>query len=224
MNTNKVRVASLSIPLLLGVLAVRPGETQPVSFNRAVQDYKDGKYSLALSELESYKTAYPNNALVHYYIALCQQSLNHIDRAKAEFEWVAVRSGPYKSMAQTGLQQLSGSHANNTTAAASQGNGPSGAGIITTGLKARKAIDFYTDWCPHCKEFAPAFASMKAKYRQIDFQELNAEDPQNADIVKRYSVNSYPRVVLLSADGKVLFNDTPYYTAPEFEQELLKFQ
>jgi thiol-disulfide isomerase/thioredoxin len=219
MNSKKRKIAGLVVLLLLVFLAVRPGASQPVSFNRAVQDYKDGKYSLALSELEAYKSAYPNNALVHYYIALCQQSLNHIDKAKTEFEWVATRSGPYQSMAQTGLQQLSGSHATTTTAGAVQSVPTS-----TTASKVRRAIDFYTDWCPHCKEFAPAFTAMKAKYRQIDFQELNAEDPQNADIVKRYSVNSYPRVVLLSGDGNVLFNDTPYYAIPDFEKELLKFQ
>jgi uncharacterized protein YkwD len=105
-NTKTIVKCGLASLLSFSIgLAVLAG---PVSFQQAVSDYNAGKYSLALSEFESYKSAYPNYAQVHYYLALCHQSLNHVDKARAEYQWVAERaSGSLKPLAAAGLAGLS---------------------------------------------------------------------------------------------------------------------
>ena len=82
-----------------------------VSFQQAVADYNGGKYGRALTEFVTYESANPNNALVHYYVALCQQSIGQFEQAKAEFSWVATHAdGQLKSMGAAGLEQLAHAH------------------------------------------------------------------------------------------------------------------
>jgi uncharacterized protein YkwD len=73
----------------------------PASFEQAVADYKAGHVSTALSEFQSYKLAYPTNALVRYYIGLCYEQLGRFDEARAELLWV-------NSFGDAHLQGLSG--------------------------------------------------------------------------------------------------------------------
>src|SRR5271163_4365483 len=58
------------------------------SFQEAVAQYNSGKYAQAVSSLEVVKASYPNNALVHYYMALSQQAIGHLTQAKEEYQWV----------------------------------------------------------------------------------------------------------------------------------------
>ena len=135
--------AVISLPLLAA----------PVSFDQAVADYKAGKYGQALSEMQAYAAAYPNNALVRYYIALCQQSIGHFDQAKTEFDWVAKNGDVrLRSMAEAGLQQLSRAHTQTTSAptiaAATppRSAAPALAQVHGGNAKVSKVLEFYTDW------------------------------------------------------------------------------
>jgi hypothetical protein len=121
----------------------------PASFNQAVSDYNAGKYAQALGEMEAYGAAYPTNALVRYYIALCQQGIGHFDKAKSEFQWVSQNGDArLRSMAQAGMQQLSRAH---TQIASSSINTASTMGRASQstshgGDKIKKVLEFYTDW------------------------------------------------------------------------------
>ena len=114
-------------------------------FTQAVGDYNSGKYFRALGEFKSYLSAYPNNALVHYYIALCEQGLNHLEQAKQEFQWVASHGDArLAAMAQSGIGQLANARTQispssrvATIAQAPQQN--------STG-KVKKIIEFYAHW------------------------------------------------------------------------------
>jgi len=120
----------------------------PVSFQQAVNDYKVGNFAKALPELQAYGLQYPDNALVHYYIGLCHQGLNHLDQAKKEFQWVSehgdVRLRP---LAQAGLQRLS--RVNTHITYGSRG-GVSSTSVLAnapqTNNKIRRVIEFYADW------------------------------------------------------------------------------
>lgn len=127
--------------LLSGQLGLAEG----VSFQQAVNDYTAGKYSQALSQLKVYESSYPDNALVHYYVALCHQSLGHIEQAKKEFQWVADRGDArLRVMAQTGLQQLSRAH---TQIAYAPTTSSTPARSSTAPIaKIKKVIEFYADW------------------------------------------------------------------------------
>src|SRR6202034_3936139 len=89
-------------------------------YNQAARDYSSGNYAKALGEFSELKGLYPNNALVRYYLALCEQAVGHFEQAKSEFGWVAqYGDARLKGMAQSGLQQLSGAHTSVTSGSGS---------------------------------------------------------------------------------------------------------
>ncbi len=124
----------------------------PVSFQQAVADYTSGKYSQASSELETYKQAYPNNALVHYYLALCKQAMGQLEGAKAEYLWVTQYGDVrLKGMAQAGFDQLSkvrssSSSRSSTTASSAPPPTASSPTAVVASAKVKKIIEFYADW------------------------------------------------------------------------------
>lgn len=140
----------LSAVALLAVLAAPDTAAAPVSFQQAVADYTAGKYSQANAEFESYKQAYPTNAMVHYYLALCKQALGHLDGAKAEYLWVTQNGDArLKGMAQAGYDQLSKTRASGSggggAIAAASSSSASSAPVVAT-AKVKKIIEFYADW------------------------------------------------------------------------------
>jgi thiol-disulfide isomerase/thioredoxin len=68
-----------------------------------------------------------------------------------------------------------------------------------------KIIDLYTDWCGWCKKFEPTFMQARAKYgNSIQFERLNAEQPPNDRLVKKYRVRGYPTLLFLDNNGKLV--------------------
>lgn len=121
----------------------------PVSFQQAVADYTAGKYNQAESELEGYKRAYPTNAMVHYYLALCKQAMGHLESAKAEYLWVSQNGDArLKGMAQAGFDQLSKVRSSNSSAVAATPAAATTAPATTqiASAKVKKIIEFYADW------------------------------------------------------------------------------
>lgn len=120
-------------------------------FGDAVNLYKSGNYSQALQDFTSIKAAYPNNALTHYYLALCHQALNHVTEAKTEYQWVSNYGDPtLKGHAAKGLAQLGTLRAQTGSVSiataspvSSSAAGPPAAGGPT---KVKKIIEFYADW------------------------------------------------------------------------------
>lgn len=150
------RLASGS-PLLIAMVAILSNqgtEAAPVSFQQAVADYTAGRYSQANAEFETYKQAYPTNAMVHYYLALCKQALGHIEGAKAEYLWVTQNGDArLRGMAQSGFDQLSkakysGTSTSVATATPGHTTGTSATSstpVVAT-AKVKKIIEFYADW------------------------------------------------------------------------------
>jgi hypothetical protein len=123
----------------------------PASFQQAVADYNGGKYSLALSELDSYKAVYPTNALVHYYSALCHQALNHLDLAKTDYQYVAEHGDArLQSMSRSAISQLSHVHAQTSFSGASAPMASSSAPrMVANSLaqgKVKRILEFSADW------------------------------------------------------------------------------
>lgn len=149
------RLASGSL-LLVAVVATllnQCSEAAPVSFQQAVADYTAGKYSQANAEFETYKQAYPTNAMVHYYLALCKQALGHIEGAKAEYLWVTQNGDArLRGMAQSGFDQLSKAKYSGTSSSSVATATPSHTATsasstpIVTTAKVKKIIEFYADW------------------------------------------------------------------------------
>lgn len=69
-------------------------------------------------------------------------------------------------------------------------------------------IDFYTVWCGPCKMMSTQVfpdAEVAAYFNEkfVNYQ-INAEDKNFADVVKRFRIQAYPTFVFLDASGKVL--------------------
>lgn len=144
MRKNHVAVALASL-----LVAVLPAISAPNLYAQAVADYNAGKYGQAASEFESVKAQYPNNALTHYYLALCRQALGHFEKARQEYEWVSQNGDAnLKSLAAQGLTRMSGvktsvsSGSSTRTASAS----PAAGSRPPAGAKVRKILEFYADW------------------------------------------------------------------------------
>lgn len=67
-------------------------------------------------------------------------------------------------------------------------------------------IDFYTTWCQPCKMMDSEVFAVKhiGDYFDKNFisLKLDAEKPENADLVKRFSINSFPTMVVLDSEGR----------------------
>lgn len=114
------------------LIAALPAMSAPANlYAQAVADYNAGKYGQAATAFETIKAQYPNNALTHYYLALCRQALGQFAKARQEYEWVSqYGDASLKGMAAQGMSRLSGSKSS---------------GTITAG-KVRKILEFYADW------------------------------------------------------------------------------
>lgn len=144
----------LGVWATLAILSAPPVFAQAVSFAQATQDYAHGKYAQALSEFETYRTAYPSNIQVHYYEALCYQALGRLGKAREEYDYVAKNdTGRLKGLAQQALSQLAkagGSSGSSSGSSSSSLNSTPQLASATTsarsGDKVRKVIEFYADW------------------------------------------------------------------------------
>lgn len=65
---------------------------------------------------------------------------------------------------------------------------------------------FYVDSSPGCKSMESTWDETKtrAKYKGIEFVRLNCSDVSNSDLVNKFSVNSYPTLVIVDQGGKTL--------------------
>lgn len=66
---------------------------------------------------------------------------------------------------------------------------------------------FYTDWCGYCQKFAPTFKKLsKDKEIQEKFAiaYVNAENPNNKEIVEEFDVEGFPTLYFVNGDKKEL--------------------
>lgn len=124
----------------------------PMTFESAVAEYKAGHYQSALSMFKAFSASSPSNAYVHYYIALCQHRLGHIDQARQEYQFVIQgRDAKLAPMAQAAMAQLSRAHTSGSsgsqTPAVANGTAQSSSpSQVSPGRRAKKVIEFYADW------------------------------------------------------------------------------
>jgi thioredoxin 1 len=73
-------------------------------------------------------------------------------------------------------------------------------------------IEFYSDWCSHCQEFAPTLYNIRKQYEdKYTFVTLNGEKPENAQLMKEFGITSYPSVFLVNPKNnqKIRLNQDP---------------
>lgn len=139
--------------LLLSALSTNMALATP-TFQEAVSDYNSGKYARALGILKNFKAQFPNNPLVHYYIALCEQAMGHIPQAQEEYQWVVAQGDPRLApQAATGLAQLAGKRVSGgggsrsgSYSATSTSPSQPGPSSSTGKPKVSKVLEFWAEW------------------------------------------------------------------------------
>lgn len=56
-------------------------------------------------------------------------------------------------------------------------------------------VMYYADWCGHCKRAKPQLEAAKGEYKgKVKIIMLNAEDPENASLLKQEDVQGFPTI------------------------------
>ncbi len=225
----KVRLSVGLVAALVGsagalvVGSFQPALAAPDVFSTAKSKYEKKDYQGALNDFKALSAKYPNNALCHYYMALCNQCLTRVGEAKKEYQWVIANDrSSLARQATAGLNQLSGVNngANGSATAGAYTPINSTSGKPSAGGQVKTVLDFYTTWCGPCKQMEPAFEAAKSRYTSISFKRYDAEDPANAALVKQYAVHAYPTIVMIDGKGKVLFNEPGSLPGDELAQAI----
>ncbi len=182
------------------------------AYDKAVADYTAGKYGQAATEFESLKATYPSNALTRYYLALTRQALGHYDKAKAEYQWVSTNGDArLRAMALQGMQRMSNTKSSVSSSSASIPFGTSSPSSTAAaqsnshaGAKVKTILKFTAPWCGPCQAFKPIFETVKGKFNDISFEEVDFDS--SPDLRAKYGVSAIPHLVFLDSGGKVLMS------------------
>ena len=78
---------------------------------------------------------------------------------------------------------------------------------LAAAKKANKPICliFYTDWCPHCKNYSSVFHDEKVVAASKDFVMIRLNADQEKEVAQQFALDGgyIPRTYFLSSDGKV---------------------
>lgn len=67
-----------------------------------------------------------------------------------------------------------------------------------------RVLVFGAQWCEPCKDLEPVIAEAKKRFgNQVEFVNINVDDPKNEELVERYNVSPIPTIVFLTSDGQV---------------------
>jgi thiol-disulfide isomerase/thioredoxin len=198
--------------MLLGLaLSVASVFAAGTALQDAITDYNHGQYAVGLKKFLILEKQASSSAMAHYYAALCEQNLNQTSEAKSEYEWILANgNATLKNYAQKGIDNLGRRSASNrggsmapVIARAVAPTAPAASAPSRDG-GVKRILEFSTSWCGVCKAVAPIVEETKSKLPGVQFDNLDAEDSQNAALVAKYQVTAYPTFVFLDRSGNTL--------------------
>lgn len=70
----------------------------------------------------------------------------------------------------------------------------------------KKILDCSAAWCGPCKALSTTFdkVSNMEKYKDIDFEKVDIDTDEGADVVEKFKIRSIPTLVLLDENGEEL--------------------
>ncbi len=107
-----------------------------------------------------------------------------------------------------------------------------GDGSTTTGSASATATDvllsgpamyeFYTDWCPGCKEMKPIVESLEADYKgKVEFKLYNVdESSEGSALAQKLGMSYVPSFVLVDSSGKIVESWAGAVTKQELKTKL----
>ncbi len=87
-------------------------------------------------------------------------------------------------------------------------------------------VMYYADWCGHCKRAKPQLEAAKSQYRgKVKIVMLNAEDPENASILKQEDVQGFPTIRYYKSGMPVAGKKSVYeeYNGERTKEDFLQF-
>ena len=222
-------------------------EAAETDCSQAVADFNAHRYQRAFNQFKSLSEKYPDNEVVHYYLALCHQAMGRMKSARQEYKWVLDHgSSKLKAHAKKGISQIGQAAAPDSTEVAtitgtgsqpdnkidnsaraenpvSPGAKPTAAKQAPSQGKVSKVIDFYADWCAPCKLFEPVFEAASQKMTGVKFEKIKIDEDRNRSLVDKFNIHSIPRLVILDARGKALYNDKPPQDEESFAALIKKY-
>ncbi len=85
---------------------------------------------------------------------------------------------------------------------------------------------FYVDWCGYCLKFMPKYKTISNIYKdKYNVVMLNAEDPQNAELVEDVALAGFPTLYIIDPkyDNRVLLNNGIYQDLKKLRVELDRY-
>ena len=70
----------------------------------------------------------------------------------------------------------------------------------------KKCVKFGASWCQPCRILTPIFhrASEIEDFKDIEFYDLDIDDPNNAELVRNYQIRNVPTVLCLDENNEIL--------------------
>ena len=65
-------------------------------------------------------------------------------------------------------------------------------------------IDFWADWCLPCKRMAPIIDRAVHQFENLTLDKVDADKPENEQLLRDYDVRSIPTLVLINDDGEII--------------------
>ena len=59
-------------------------------------------------------------------------------------------------------------------------------------------VEFYADWCPHCRNLTPMFAEVSEMVDSANFTTVNTQADENSYLVKKYQIEKFPTVLIIN--------------------------
>ncbi len=87
-------------------------------------------------------------------------------------------------------------------------------------------VMYYADWCGHCKRAKPQLEAAKGEYNgKVKIIMLNAEDPENASILKQEDVQGFPTIRYYKSGMPVAGKKSTYeeYNGERTKEDFLQF-
>ncbi len=213
-------------------IAQPPVKAADANFTAAVQTYSKGKYAQALAQFQVVAQKYPSDPLTRYYMGLCYQHTNQVTQATQMYTWVEknARSPQLKAQARAGLDSMNRYSSSRTHPGSSPPPPPPADAKTADGkpadpkadpkkvadakadpkaMKCKKVIQFTSSSSNDQRSiqlFGPHWDAAQEKFRgKVDFQLVDADSGgAGAELMKKYGVSSYPTVVYLDKEGKML--------------------
>ena len=86
----------------------------------------------------------------------------------------------------------------------------------STIAKGKVLVDFYTDWCGHCRILEPVIEELSVKYAgSVTVAKVDADGER--EIADRYGIRGYPTIVVFD-NGKEIARKTGAHPIHVFEK------